>query len=52
VTIARATTTTADAGGATTTMTTTTAAGHQTREVSGPLARASATRSSLRASVL
>jgi hypothetical protein len=52
VTTAHVTTTTADARGATTTTTTATTAGHQAKGVHGRLARASATRSSLRASML
>jgi hypothetical protein len=42
-TIARATTTTVDAGGATTAAPTVTTAGRQTKEVNGPLVRASVT---------
>jgi hypothetical protein len=52
MTIARATTTTVDADGATTATTTVSAAGHQASEVRGPLAGASVTRSSPRASRL
>jgi hypothetical protein len=51
-TTARATTTIEDAGGVTTATTTATAAGHQTRGVRGPLAKASETRISPRVSVL
>jgi hypothetical protein len=51
-TIARDTTKTVDANGATTVTTTAIAAGHRTNEVHGLLARASAMRSSLRASAL
>jgi hypothetical protein len=51
-TTAHAITTIVDVGGATTATTTATAAGCQTKGVHGPLARASATQSSLRASVL
>jgi hypothetical protein len=52
VTTARATTTIVDVGGATTMMMTATAAGRPTKEVHGPLARASTMRSSLSASTL
>jgi hypothetical protein len=51
-TTAHATTTTVDTGDDTTATTTVIAAGHRTKEVHGPLARASATRSSLRTSAL
>jgi hypothetical protein len=52
MTTARTTTTIEDAGDITTATTTATAAGHETRGVRGPLARASVMRSSPRASEL